>query len=93
MAAEAARFLVAGRVQGVGFRAATCVQAAALGVTGRVRNLADGRVEVLAAGPASALADLERWLGRGPPPARVESVERLPLSPDAAPEGAFRIGG
>lgn len=93
MAAEAARFLVAGRVQDVGFRAATRTQGRALGLSGIARNLADGRVEVLAAGPAAALADLERWLGRGPPLARVDSVERLPLSPDAVPAGAFGRDG
>lgn len=93
MTAEAARFLVAGRVQGVGFRAAVSAQAQALGLSGLARNLADGRVEVLVAGAAAALAELERWLGRGPPLARVESVQRLPLTTQPVPTGAFRIAG
>ncbi|MCK6371529.1 MAG: acylphosphatase, partial [Gammaproteobacteria bacterium] len=46
-----------------------------LGLQGHAINLPDGRVEVLAAGPAAAVAALERWLHRGPPAARVESVE------------------
>ncbi|MBX3727449.1 MAG: acylphosphatase [Xanthomonadales bacterium] len=92
MAAEAAaRFLVAGRVQGVGFRAATRAQAGALGLSGQARNLPDGRVEVLAVGPAAALADLERWLHRGPPLARVETVVRQPLATDEVMPGTFRI--
>lgn len=94
MAAEtAARFLVAGRVQGVGFRAATRAQASALGLSGQARNLPDGRVEVLAAGPAAALADLERWLHRGPLLARVEAVVRQPLAADEVLRGAFRVAG
>lgn len=70
------RFIVAGRVQGVFFRASTQAEATRLGVRGHARNLADGRVEVLAAGTADALAALERWLWHGPPMARVDRVER-----------------
>ena len=72
----AARFVVGGRVQGVCYRAGTREQALALGLTGIARNLADGRVEVIACGEPSALDALERWLHRGPPTARVESVRR-----------------
>ncbi|GMU43372.1 MAG: acylphosphatase [Xanthomonadales bacterium] len=68
------RFLVSGRVQGVGYRAATRQQAQALGLHGHARNLADGRVEVLAQGEPDALAKLESWLWRGPPLARVDAV-------------------
>lgn len=68
------RFLVSGRVQGVGFRAATRAQAHTLGLAGHARNLADGSVEVLAQGEAAGLAKLESWLRRGPPLARVEAV-------------------
>ncbi len=68
------RYLVAGRVQGVFFRAGTQQTARALGLTGWVRNLADGRVELVACGEAAQLAALERWLWQGPPHARVESV-------------------
>lgn len=72
----AARFVVSGRVQGVFYRASTREQALALGLTGMARNLADGRVEVIACGAPSALDMLEQWLSRGPPAAQVESVRR-----------------
>ncbi|MGN6225876.1 MAG: acylphosphatase [Dyella sp.] len=72
----AARFLVSGRVQGVCFRASTREQALALGLRGVARNLADGRVEVIACGDQEAIAMLERWLHDGPPAARVEQVLR-----------------
>ena len=72
----AARFLVSGRVQGVFFRASTREQALALGLCGLARNLADGRVEVIACGDHEAIAMLERWLHEGPPAARVEQVLR-----------------
>ena len=75
-APEAARFLVSGRVQGVAFRAWTRAQAAELGLRGHARNLADGRVEVVAAGAAGALATLAQRLHRGPPQARVDAVSR-----------------
>jgi len=71
------RFLVSGRVQRVGFRAATRRRARALGLTGRARNLEDGRVEVIAAGSEEALQALREWLDRGPALARVDSVEEL----------------
>jgi acylphosphatase len=72
----AARFVISGRVQGVGFRASTRAQAEALGLRGYARNLEDGRVEVLASGPTDSLERLERWLQHGPSMARVESVSR-----------------
>ncbi|GAP66712.1 MAG TPA: acylphosphatase [Mizugakiibacter sp.] len=80
-----ARFLVSGHVQGVFFRASTREQALKLGVNGHARNLADGRVEVLASGSAEALEALERWLHAGPPAARVAEVRREPM-----PEQALR---
>ncbi len=67
-------FLVSGQVQGVFFRAATEAAARRLGVTGWVRNLADGSVELVACGAEVKLAELERWLWQGPPRARVEQV-------------------
>jgi acylphosphatase len=62
-------------VQGVFYRAATAAEAQRLGVDGTVRNLADGRVEVVARGEQQVLAELIRWLWRGPPAARVDSVQ------------------
>lgn len=81
---------VSGRVQGVGFRAATRAEAVALGLSGHARNLADGRVEVLAAGRREALAALAGWLRHGPPLARVDALEELPAG--GAPDHGFRIG-
>jgi acylphosphatase len=73
--AQAIRCLVAGRVQGVYYRAATVEQATRLQLDGWVKNLADGRVEVVVAGPHAAVAGLVRWLWQGPPAARVEAVQ------------------
>ncbi len=70
--------LVYGRVQDVYFRRFVYEHARALGVTGFVRNLADGRsLEVLAEGPRAALEDLLRLVGAGPPAARVDRVEAV----------------
>jgi acylphosphatase len=85
---SAARFLVEGRVQGVFFRASTRDEALRLGLDGYAKNLADGRVEVLAAGDDTALDALELWLHRGPPLARVTAVSREIA--DARPVGGFR---
>jgi len=74
----ASRFWVSGKVQGVFFRASTREQALRLGLSGRARNLADGRVEVIAAGDGQSLEKLARWLQEGPPSSKVESVAREP---------------
>lgn len=66
---------VSGLVQGVFFRVATRDQAKRLGVTGWVRNLPDGRVEVLACGDREGLDALVEWLYEGPPHANVSGVE------------------
>lgn len=86
------RFLVSGQVQGVGFRAATQVTGCRLGLHGFVRNLADGRVEVVGCGPLPALANLESWLRHGPRGARVGAVcvERAPDMPVVTPEFVIR---
>jgi len=68
------RFLVSGRVQGVFYRASTQVKAGELQLCGFVRNLPDGRVEVLACGDDTALAALQDWLWQGPSRARVDDV-------------------
>jgi len=74
------RFFISGVVQGVFFRASTAQQATRLGLRGWARNLADGRVEVLAAGSAEALAALEAWLHQGPPAAQVSGVHEASVA-------------
>ncbi|MFV0283827.1 MAG: acylphosphatase [Castellaniella sp.] len=69
--------LVEGRVQGVGFRAATVRQAHLLKLGGWVRNLADGRVEVLIQGEHTAIDQMLSWLLQGPPAARVTGVSHV----------------
>jgi acylphosphatase len=78
----ARRFLVSGRVQGVGFRYFTQDIAEREGLTGVVRNLPDGRVEAVAEGDSESLTRFEAALRRGPSHARVELVEidALPLT-------------
>ena len=71
----ARRCLVAGRVQGVFYRASTRQRAQELGVTGYARNLADGRVEVLACGEVAAVHALCEWLWQGSPASHVTSVQ------------------
>ncbi len=68
------RFRVAGRVQGVFFRAAARAEARRLGLSGWVRNLADGDVEAVACGDDSCLDDFAAWMWQGPPHARVDNV-------------------
>jgi len=66
--------IVYGYVQGVFFRAFVSRQATGLGVTGYVRNLLGGMVEVQAEGERNRLEELISYLKVGPPPARVEKV-------------------
>ena len=71
----ARRYLVSGRVQGVGFRYFVEKHASLLGVAGWVRNLDDGRVEVHAQGPPEQLVEFEGRLWQGPRMAGVRGVE------------------
>ena len=87
---SAARFLVSGHVQGVAFRAHTRHEAQNLGLTGRARNLADGRVEVIVHGDGAAIDALAEWLVHGPPLARVDAVQREAHDAPAPPD--FSIG-
>jgi acylphosphatase len=87
----ARRYLVSGRVQGVGFRYFTQDVATREGVNGRVRNLGDGRVEVEAEGDEETLARFESALWRGPSHARVENVEVESIAPTGRTTG-FNIG-
>lgn len=84
------RYRVSGFVQGVGFRYYTQKQAVRIGVTGWVRNLAGGGVEVVACGDSGRLEELHRWLEQGPPSARVIGVRVEDLeTPQAC--GGFTI--
>ena len=83
--AAARRFVVSGRVQGVGYRAFAARVARALKIQGGARNLDDGRVEVIACGAVHALDRLEAALGEGPRLARVTRVDVEML--DAGPAG------
>lgn len=74
-AVEARRFVVRGRVQGVGFRWFVEREAHILGVAGWVRNNADGSVEVLAMGTRDQLSGLRSRLREGPRAARVDEVQ------------------
>jgi acylphosphatase len=75
------RYLVQGRVQGVGYRYFALREAQALGISGFAKNLSDGRVEVVAEGADEALAAFEARLREGPGFASVAEVERLVASP------------
>lgn len=77
--------LVSGHVQGVFFRASASERAHELGVSGWARNLADGRVEVLAAGEDDAVDAFRSWLDHGPSAARVDRIEDKVADPSAAP--------
>jgi acylphosphatase len=81
----ARRCYVAGRVQGVFYRATTRSRAEALGVTGHARNLPDGRVEVLACGSPPAVEALCAWLWEGPPAAHVTAVDVVPVATGSLP--------
>ncbi|WP_115161341.1 acylphosphatase [Synechococcus sp. UW86] len=82
--AERWRWVIEGRVQRVGFRASCNRRALDLGISGWVRNLSDGRVEVQAEGPPLALSELRAWCEVGPPGARVVRVtpSQLPITGD-----------
>ena len=69
-----ARVKIAGRVQGVYFRASACQEAQSLGITGWVRNCSDGSVELVAEGPREKLDQLIAWCHRGPTGSRVAEV-------------------
>jgi len=72
---ERAKIFISGRVQGVLFRDFTQRRASSLGVTGWVKNLSDGRVEVLAEGEKDKIIELMENLKRGPRMARVEDLD------------------
>ena len=72
---ECRLFLIEGKVQGVWYREATRREAENMGITGHVKNMPDGSVQVLACGEPGSLNRLGEWLKQGPPLAQVERVE------------------
>jgi acylphosphatase len=81
------RFLISGRVQGVGFRWFAQAAAAREDLHGWVRNLPDGRVEASSEGEAEAVARFEQALRHGPPGARVEQLEIEHTTPEGRDTG------
>jgi acylphosphatase len=88
MARTAVRLLIEGRVQGVGFRWWTVGEARRLGLSGWVRNLRDGRVEILAIGEPAAIEQLQDACAQGPPGARVTCIDHHHNSED---DGSHRF--
>ncbi len=90
--AEKARVhvLIEGRVQGVFFRAATRDEARARGLSGWVRNLADGRVEAVFEGDKAVVENMLAWCRKGPPYAYVDHVD-LDWQPYQGDLADFRV--
>ena len=88
---QRAHLRVHGRVQGVSFRLSAQECALALGLTGWVRNLADGSVEALAEGPSAKLTEWVDWCRHGPTAARVQTLETLALGPASGEFVTFQV--
>lgn len=91
-AMAARRWLVEGRVQGVGFRWFVRRRARRLGLDGWVRNLDDGCVEAAASGSEDDLDQLAEALGEGPPAARVDRL-RAVAGAEVVPGAGFEVRG
>jgi acylphosphatase len=85
----ARRYVISGRVHGVGFRVFAEDAAAHEGLHGWVRNTPDGRVEIAAEGDEEAVDRFERRIRRGPPAARVDRVEVDHVTPTGHTTGFF----
>jgi acylphosphatase len=88
---HARRFFVAGRVQGVGYRYFVQELAQELGLRGYVRNLRDGRVEVLAIASPETLHHVRQALKKGPMMSRVSEVIEEPAAPDSRYDNDFTV--
>jgi len=84
------RIIVSGRVQGVWYRESTREVAESLGLTGTVRNLMSGEVEIIAEGPRNRLEALAVWARRGPSGARVDGITEE-YSPATGSYTEFRV--
>ncbi|HTC15035.1 MAG TPA: acylphosphatase [Steroidobacteraceae bacterium] len=76
--------LVGGRVQGVFYRATVARRAQQLGISGHARNLADGRVEVVACGAEPLVSEFVAWLWTGSSASKVTSVQVSDATEEAA---------
>jgi len=85
------RFVVSGRVQGVGYRAFCRYTAQKLGLAGYARNLADGTVETLVSGPADAIDRYRASLLDGPGLSRVDRITATEISVDGVQPNRFEI--
>jgi acylphosphatase len=88
---QAVRWLITGRVQGVGFRWFAQRQAEQMGITGWVRNLPDGRVEVAGRGAGPALDQFDQSLRRGPRFSHVERVDKTNIQHEDVDSKSFSI--
>ena len=87
---SAKRVVITGRVQGVGFRHWMTTAARRMGVSGWVRNRADGSVEAVVDGPTDAVEELLRACRRGPVHAEVRGIEESLAAPMEAPGFSMR---
>ncbi|MDJ0688834.1 MAG: acylphosphatase [Xenococcaceae cyanobacterium MO_188.B32] len=85
------RAIVSGRVQGVGFRMSTLQQARQIGVSGYVRNLRNGNVEIVASGKADKVDELLKWAKSGPPSAMVNHLKVEVIANDGEEFVGFEI--
>ena len=85
------RYVISGRVQGVGFRYFAAEAAAREGLHGWVRNLPDGRVEAVFEGPRPAVDEMVGWCQDGPPAARVGSVDVVWEDPEGLAEFDYEL--
>lgn len=83
------RYLIEGRVQGVFYRASAKQAADRLGLSGWVKNLADGRVESFGCGDERQISAFEQWLDTGPRLARVDAVSKYAAACEDS--GVFEI--
>jgi acylphosphatase len=86
-----ARLTISGRVQGVGYRDWAMTTARRLGLTGWVRNRADGAVEALIVGEDTAVGEMIDACRRGPTMARVDNVDIEPVDLDVLPQGFSQL--
>ncbi len=90
-AIRAYRWVISGRVQGVGFRWFVLRTAQRLGVTGWARNLWDGGVEVMGQGTVSILHDFEKEIRKGPLLSNVENGEKIEVTSEVSTFKSFEI--